>query len=140
MFEVAEKKETVAGFFPPFQTIGQGQWLESVFGLVRYNTWFWCDSSRTEAEQFLSRAQVGTFVIRFANEASFRLSIRTAHDTSHFKIRHKYQSPHFYVKGIESLNHSFESLLDLAKAVANHLQVELHSPSYSPFGHLFIQK
>lgn len=88
----------VGGFFPKFGVLGDGKWIRTVFSMIREHPWFWCDSSRTEAEQYLSRSPAGTFVVRFANEASFRMSIRTETETLHFKIRHAYQGETFSVK------------------------------------------
>jgi hypothetical protein len=96
--------------------------------------WFWGDSSRYEVEAVfkLPSVPMGTFVVRFANGSSFRLSIKTAEKIQHFKIRHAYQGETCSVKNCPELEgQNFTTLLDMATAVSNVLQVELVDPPFN---------
>ena len=123
----------VMGFFPKPQSLGDGKWIENVVKLVQ-NLWFWADSSRLEVEAFLRIAPLGTFVVRFANQASFRLSIRCADDTRHWFVRHTYQSATYGVRDMPALEgKNFDSLLEMAQAVAATVPIALVPPTRSPF-------
>jgi hypothetical protein len=123
----------VMGFFPPPKTLGDGAWVQAVVQLTQQR-WFWGDSSRLEVEAVLRMAPPGTFVVRFANQASFRLSIRCAEGTRHWFVRHGYQQTTYGVRDVPALAHkSFDSLHELAQAVAATIPIALIAPTKSPF-------
>ncbi len=123
----------VVGFFPPPEELGNGVWIENVINLTR-NLWFWGDSSRLEVEAFLRLAPLGTFIVRFANQASFRLSIHCADGTRHWFVRHGYQQATFGVRDVPALEgQTFHSLLEMAQAVAATIPITLVTPTRSPF-------
>ena len=139
----------IIGFFPPMGPTEDGTWMKRALDLAQQR-WFWGDSSRMEIESLFEVYQVpvGTFVIRFANNYGFRLSIRSATitssdenssagETTHFKIRHQYQSADFEIRHVPELAGQLcHSLRACAELVSNHLELELHDP---PFGRLMPQ-
>ncbi len=124
----------VVGFFPPMVNLGDGKWVSVVTEMCSHR-WFWGDSSRIEVEHYLRGSATGTFVVRFANQASFRLSVQTDENTTrHFFVRHSYSSPVYGVKGVEGLEKKeFDNLRTLAEAVAQKIGVALVEPTRSPF-------
>lgn len=121
----------VCGFFPPMR---DSDLITQALQLTRHH-WFWGDSSRFEVEFVLRMSPVGTFVVRFANQASFRLSIRFPGDeTRHFYVRHAYQGLTYGIKGVPGLEKkSFSSLEELAHATGAEFGLTLVSPHRSPF-------
>lgn len=126
----------VLGFFPKDDQFGSGGggWARRALHMCQQK-WFWGDSNRMEVEQHLRLSKPGTFVIRFANEASFRLSIHLGgKDVQSFYIEHTYQSSEYKVphaKGLE--NQVFTDLHELATAVGKTFNLEVHAPERSPF-------
>ena len=124
----------ITGFFPPMVEFGDGIWVSKIMELTK-NTWFWGDSSRYEVEAVFAgpEIKIGTFVVRFANNSSFRLSIKTGQgEVAHYKIRHAYQGTTCSVKNCPELEgKSFSTLKEMADEVAKVLNVELCDPAYS---------
>ncbi len=88
----------IVGYFPPLITLGDGKWVSTALALCSQR-WFWGDSSRLEVEHYLRGSPTGTFVVRFANQSSFRLSIQLdANTTKHFVVAHGYASLQYRVK------------------------------------------
>jgi len=124
----------IIGFFPPLVNAGDGKWGSSVLEMCS-ERWFWGDSSRIEVDHYLRLSPAGSFVVRFANQASFRLSIRCQDETTkHIVIRHRYESLKYSVKGVIELEEKeFASLRSVAEAVAGVIGLPLVTPTHSPF-------
>jgi hypothetical protein len=119
--------------------------------LLAKNAWFWGFSSRIETDNYLRLCASGTFLLRFANAANFRLSFRTESSVLHFVVKHVYQSAVYRLgkarpsmsgpnddMAVEAVHavvgkRRFSSLPELAHAVGAALQLQPIAPQRSPF-------
>lgn len=129
----------ILGFFPHAEDADEsytrsGNFVNAIITLAS-KKWFWGDSSRYEVEHLFSVVNVldGTFIIRFANMSSFRMSIKTADGVKHFKIGHAYGSDKFSIRQqTEFKGKLFNSLEECAEAVAKSLGLQLQEPTLQP--------
>ena len=127
----------IVGYFPPPNPEKRdGRWMNDALQLSR-QAWFWGDSSKTEVECMfdLDSFPTGSFIVRFANNHGFRLSIKKEDgQAEHFKIRHAYQGTEYEIRHVPALAGKMcHSLRQCAELAAKHLNVELQDPPFSKY-------
>ena len=113
------------GFFQPMS-----QGFHSITQLCS-QPWFWGDSSRFETSAFLRVSPVGTYIVRCANAASFRVEVKRPDSTiGHYTIHHAYQQQQYRMS--ELPEQSFATIEELIAAFSSYLGQELVPPARSP--------